>query len=92
MPIDTTSIELTANWAPLEAKLTPAQCGEFMWMFRDGGVEHYKHIVMRRYLLLDQEGRCLSRTPDGLVQVPFGMEWKRVTGRAGGEENSDVCN
>jgi hypothetical protein len=46
--------------------------------------EHYKHIVSRRYLLLDQEGRCLARAAEGLREVPFEQEWRRVTGRSGG--------
>ena len=52
-----------ANWIPLETKLRqsgiPATgCAEFMWMWRDRGIEFYKHIDTRRYLLLDTEGRC----------------------------------
>jgi hypothetical protein len=82
----TVAVELTANWAPLERLLTPVQCAEFMWMYREDGIEHYKHIVSRRYLLLDREGRCLARTGDGLREVPFEQEWRRVTGRAGGSE------
>ena len=36
------AVELTANWTPLERRLTPVQCAEFMWMYREDGVEHYK--------------------------------------------------
>ena len=53
-------------------------------MYRENGVEHYKHIVTRRYLRLDQDGRCLARTAAGLKEVPFEQEWRRVTGRTGG--------
>ena len=81
------AIELIANWTPLEQKLSLEFCGEFMWMFRDKGIEHYKHIVTRRYLRLDQDGRCLGWTTDGLKEVPFEQEWKRVSGRAGGGGN-----
>jgi hypothetical protein len=77
------AVELTANWEPLERLLTPVQCAEFMWMYREDGVEHYKHIVSRRYLLLDQDGRCLARTAEGLREAPFEQEWRRVTGRTG---------
>jgi hypothetical protein len=34
------AVELTANWAPLDPLLTPVQCAEFMWMYREDGVEH----------------------------------------------------
>lgn len=84
--------ELIANWAPLETMLTPELCAEFMWMYREGGIEHYKHIITRQYLLLDQGGRCLSRTAEGLTEVPFEQEWKRVTGRSGGREKHGVSN
>lgn len=78
------AIELTGNWTPLEQRLAPDLCAEFMWMYRENGVEHYKHIVTRRYLRLDGSGRCLAWTGDGLKEVPFEQEWKRVSGRAGG--------
>ena len=80
------AVELTANWSPLESRLTPVQCAEFMWMYREDGIEHYKHIVSRRYLLLDPDGRCLTRTAEGLREVPFEQEWRRITGRSGGNE------
>jgi hypothetical protein len=38
------AIALIANWEPLERLLAPDLCAEFMWMFREGGIEHYKHI------------------------------------------------
>lgn len=81
------SVEPIANWMPLERKLSPELCAEFMWMFRENDVEHYKHIVTRRYLRLDQSGRCLAWTDDGLKEVPFEQEWKRVSGRTGGDGN-----
>lgn len=76
------AVELIANWTPLEQKLEPELCAEFMWMFRENGVEHYKHIVTRRYMRLDGDGRCLACTNDGLKEVPFEQEWKRANGRA----------
>ena len=84
-------VELIENWMPLEEKLPPELCAEFMCMFRDGGIEHYKHIVTRRYLRLDQRGRCLVETGQGFTEVPFEQEWRRVTGRTGGTEIDD-CN
>jgi hypothetical protein len=86
------TVELTANWTPLERRLTPVQCAEFMWMYREDGIEHYKHIVSRRYLLLDQEGRCLAPTAEGFREVPFEQEWRRVTGRSGGNERHGYEN
>jgi hypothetical protein len=77
-------IALIADWTPLERKLPPELCAEFMWMCREGGVEHYKHIVTRQYLRLDHSGRCLVAADNGLKEVPFEQEWKRVTGRTGG--------
>ncbi len=77
------AIETTPNWSPLEAKLAAPLCAEFMWMYRDRGVEHYKHTITRLYLLLDASGRCLSQTGAGFEAVPFEEEWKRVSGRAG---------
>ena len=38
------------NWKPLEL-LIGSRCGEFMWMWRENGLEHYKHIDSRRYLI-----------------------------------------
>jgi len=86
------AVELTANWAPLERWLAPVQCAEFMWMYREDGVEHYKHIVSRKYLLLDQDGRCLARTAEGLREAPFEQEWRRVTGRTGGSDRDGDRN
>lgn len=81
------AIELIANWAPLEQRLPPELCAEFMWMFRENGVEHFKHIVTRRYLRLDGDGRCLVWIEDEQKEVPFDEEWKRVSGRARGGDN-----
>jgi hypothetical protein len=78
------AVELIADWTPLEKKLPPELCAEFMWMFNQGGIEHYKHIVTRRYLRLDHSGRCLVETGQGFREVPFEQEWRRVTGRTGG--------
>lgn len=76
------AVELTANWSPLEDRLSPQLCAEFMWMFRENGVDHYKHIVTRRYLRLTGDGRCLAWLGGVLKEVTFEQEWKRVSGRA----------
>ena len=67
------------NWKPLEDLVGPDGCGEFMWMWREGEVEFYKHIRTRRYLLLDSEGRCYRGGPDGLKPADVNAELKRVT-------------
>lgn len=85
-------VEVSANWTPLEGRLAPEFCAEFMWMYRQDGVEHYKHIVTRHYLRLDQGGRCLAWNAGGMTEVPFEQEWKRVSGRAGGSENDGISN
>jgi len=82
------SVNLISDWAPLERKLPPELCAEFMWMYRENRIEHYKHIVTRRYLRLDGHERCLAWTADGLKEVSFEQEWKRVSGRAGGGGNN----
>ena len=43
----------TPNWVPLETKLRETGrpiglCAAFMWMWRDRGIEFYKHIDTRR--------------------------------------------
>lgn len=75
----------TANWAPLETQLRKTgravgQCGSFMWMFRQNGVEYYKHIDTRRYLLLDSEGRSWRQGSRGLEPSDFEREFRLVTG------------
>ena len=77
------AVETTPNWAPLEQRLVQF-CAEFMWMYRENGIEHYKHRDTRRYLLLAEDGRCLRRTAKGFEEVPFEEEWNRVTGRVEG--------
>jgi hypothetical protein len=50
------SVEITPNWVPLEQRLVQL-CAEFMWMYRQDGIEYYKHRDTRRYLLLAEDGR-----------------------------------
>ena len=62
--------------------MKPPECAEFMWMYRQGGLDHYKHIETRWYLRLDDEGRCFVPAEVVRKEVPFEDEWKRVSGRA----------
>lgn len=66
-----------ANWGPLERRIG-SRCGEFMWMYREGGLEHYKHIDTRRYLILDAKGRSYVRRGGDLVRANFRKEFRRV--------------
>ena len=71
-----------ANWAPLEVRLSGdvEVIREFMWMFgdQDTGVEYYKHLITRRYLLLHRDGRCLQQSLNGLIEVDFDADLRRV--------------
>jgi hypothetical protein len=67
-----------ANWEPLERRIGN-RCKEFMWMFRKDGVEYFKHIGTRRYLLLDRNGECLQQTDIGLMPVEFDIAIATVT-------------
>jgi hypothetical protein len=49
-----------------------------MWMWRENGLEHYKHIDTRRYLILDAEGCCYVRRDGETVRVDFQKEFRRV--------------
>jgi hypothetical protein len=70
------AIELEpANWKPLELRIG-TRCAEFMWMFRENALEHYKHIDTRRYLILDAKGRV--RRDGDMVRVSFWKEFRRV--------------
>jgi hypothetical protein len=68
-----------ANWKPLEIQIGE-RCAEFMWMWRQNGLEYYKHIDTRRYLILDAEGRCYLRWDGDLVVVDFAEEFRRFAG------------
>ena len=67
-----------ANWEPLELHIG-ARCGEFMWMYRENGLEYYKHINTRRYLILDSRGVCYRSQGGELARVEFHDEFQRVT-------------
>ena len=67
-----------ANWQPLENRIGP-RCAEFMWMWRENGVEYYKHIATRRYLMLDSQGQCYASEGGHLAAADFRKELRRVT-------------
>ena len=72
------AIELEpANWKPPELRIG-SRCAEFMWMWRENGLEHYKHIDTRRYLILDAEGRSYVCRDGEMVRVDFQKEFRRV--------------
>lgn len=66
------------NWKPLEEVIGPDGCGAFMWMWRKAGVEFYKHIRTRHYLLLDSDGRCFRHGPNGFELTEVQLELERV--------------
>jgi hypothetical protein len=70
------------NWAALAPHLGPPESAEFMWMHRQGRLDHDKHIETRKCLRLDGEGRCFVPAEVGRKEVAFEDEWKRVSGRA----------
>lgn len=83
------------NWLPLETSLresgrSVSLCAAFMWMWRDRGIEFYKHIDSRRYLLLDSESRCWRQGDGGLELSDFEREFRRVTDW--GMTNGDTKN
>jgi hypothetical protein len=73
-----------ANWAPLETMLRQtgcpvSLCASFMWMYRQNGIEFYKHIDTRRYLLLDSQLRCWRQGDHGPELSDFDREFDLVT-------------
>lgn len=72
------------NWTPLETRLCETGrpinvCRSFMWMWRQHGIEFYKHIGTRRYLLLDSELGCWRQSGTGFELADFESEFRRVT-------------
>jgi hypothetical protein len=67
------------NWKPLEIRIG-ARCAEFMWMWRQNGLEYYRHAGRRRYLILDSEGKSYSQQDAGLAAVDFTEEFRRGGG------------
>ena len=68
------------NWAPLEMVGGPNLCREFMWMWRKSGIEFFKHIRTRRYLLLNSEGRCYRQATTGFEAADLKTELKHARG------------
>jgi hypothetical protein len=71
------------NWLPLETKLRESGrpvslCAAFMWMWRERGIDFYKHIDTRRYLLLDSHRRCWRQGPREPELADFECEFHRV--------------
>ncbi len=59
------------NWIPLERRIG-RQCAEFMWMYRKDGVEFYKHVETRRYLLSTQNRDVTGKlVREGLWRLIF---------------------
>jgi hypothetical protein len=74
-----------ANWTPLETLLRQtgrpvSLCGSFMWMYRQNGIEFYKHIDTRRYLLLDSQLRCWRQGEHRLEPSDFDRQFDLATG------------
>ena len=67
------------DWTPLERLIGNRSC-EFMWMWREGAIQFYKHVTTRRYLLLDSGGGCYKQTAMGLEAVHVVAELKWVRG------------
>ena len=67
------------NWKPLEKVVGTGGCEDFMWMWREAGIEFYKHIRTRRYLLLDSACQSYRRGPSGLELADVQAELKRIT-------------
>lgn len=73
-------MDTNPNFLPLEQHIGE-RCEEWMWMYRDRGLEFYKHIHTRQYLILDWEGIAWRyREVDGmLVPGDFEREYRRAT-------------
>ncbi len=59
---------MSSHWKPLESKLGEDRCVGFMFMGRMSGINHYKHGISRRYLLLDDEGRSYQTVAPNIFQ------------------------
>jgi hypothetical protein len=72
------------DWRPLTAILGDRLATWFMWMHElrlaDGTAVHaYKHIVTRRALHLDADGRAFALRDDGTYErVPLGIAIRRL--------------
>jgi hypothetical protein len=67
------------NWKLLEARIGPASCAGFMLMGRVNGINQYKHVISRRYLFLDDEGRAYEAAGrNGFQVIPVEEALARV--------------
>lgn len=70
------------DWDPLHNVLPLNWCDGFMWMYRldqDGAVlEHYKHGITRRYLVIDQINRTYQYNGDSYDLIPVAVAVERV--------------
>ena len=46
------------DWKPLEEKLGSLRCQAFMYIGSYNNIHLYLHVTTRRYLNLDDQGRC----------------------------------
>ncbi len=74
----------TPNWNPLLTRVSPRQCGAFMYVGHVGTVHLYKHRITRHYLNLDTEGNCFvwdgqGDNPSNYIPVNFEEQLIRVT-------------
>jgi len=65
---------------PLEAAGGPELYCEFMWMWRQSGIESSKHIRVRRYLFLDSRGLCYRQATVGFESAHLDTERKSTRG------------
>jgi hypothetical protein len=68
-----------ANWKPLEEKLGPSRCHDFMYIVEIDGIHHYKHRITRTYLFLDDSGNCFRWSPhSGFENADFATELSKL--------------
>jgi hypothetical protein len=70
------------HWGPLHTVLPLEWCDGFMWMYRlaqdDAVLEHYKHGITRRYLVIDQNHRTYVYNGDTYDLIPVALAVERV--------------
>ncbi len=67
------------NWKPLEQRLGPERCSNFMYMGRVHGINLYKHRISRQYLNLADDCRCFEYAGcHGFREIPFDGALARV--------------
>ena len=70
----------TPNWEPLEKHIGD-QCGMWMWVYRNGDLEFYKHRDTRNYLVLDSAGNAYEALHGGSwTPVEFHAAYQRAAG------------